>query len=247
MRLYFLLLLTLLASLAQAQRVMLTGVITDEANGPLVGAHVRNITVDKITVANTEGRFLLPAQPGDTLVISTVGFARLTHIVQLTNFMGELQLIMKSSVTNLNEVTIMSLPSLKQFKEMIMEEKVKDTAEFWYFGVAKPKPKQYKMESGQVHKKFLFAVLQPTDFLYYNLSKKEKEKRKYYQIQKHQDTKEFVEEKFTREWVAEQTGLEGEELTDFIAFCNFSYDYLNRFPLYVIREDMMEKLIQFKK
>lgn len=230
-----------------AQRIMLSGVVTDETGNALIGTHVRNITTDKITVTSVEGRFALPAQPGDTLLLSNIGFAQLIHIVRVGNFAEVPILLMKTSTTSLQELTVLSLPTLKQFKEMIMEEKVKDTAEFWYFGVAKPKPKQYKMESGQVHKKFLFAVLQPTDFLYYNLSKKEKEKRKYYQIQRGQDTKENAEEKFSREWVSEQTGLEGEDLTDFIALCNFSFDYLDRFPLYVIREDMMEKLKQFKK
>jgi hypothetical protein len=239
--------LTLLIFHCQAQRIMLSGKVMDEFGSTLVGTHVRNISSDNITVTNLEGAFLLPAQPGDTLQLSNVGFSQLLHVVQLSDFLGELSLKMTPSITKLNEVTILSLPTLKQFKELIMEQKVKDTAEFWYFGVAKPKPKQYKMESGQVHNKFLYALVQPTDFLYYNLSKKEKEKRKYYQIQKHQDAKELVEEKFTREWVAEQTGLEGEELTEFIAFCNFSYDYLNQFPLYVIREDMMEIFILFKK
>ena len=226
---------------------MLSGSVTDEAGILLVGTHVRNLTIDKITVTNIEGRFLLPTQPGDTLRLSNIGYGQITHIIEVRDFAEELTLIMKSSTTKLDELTVLSLPTLKRFKEMIMEEKVKDTAEFWYFGVAKPKPKQHKMESGQVHKKFLYAVIQPTDFLYYNLNKKEKEKRKFYQIQSNQDSRESAEQKFTREWVAEQTGLEGDELTDFIAFCNFSIDYLDRFPLYVIREDMMDKLIQFKK
>ena len=240
MRLTLSALLILYTAYGFAQRIMLTGTL-------LVGTHVRNISIDKITISNMEGRFLLPAQPGDTLLLSNIGYAQLTYTVKISDFVKEPTLTMRPSTTSLDEVTILSIPTLKRFKEMVMEETVKDTVEFWYFGVAKPKPKQHKMESGQVHKKFLFAVLQPTDFLYYNLSKKEKEKRKYYQIQTQQDSKENAEQKFTREWVSEQTGLEGEDLTDFIGFCNFSIDYINTFPLYVIREDMMEKLNQFKK
>jgi hypothetical protein len=223
------------------------GEVIDQKGALLVGAHVRNVTIDKITVTNVDGAFLLPAQPGDTLVISNVGFAQLRHTIAIEDFAGMLTLSMKTSTTSLNEVTILSLPTLKRFKEMVMEEKVKDSAEFWYFGVDKPKPRSYKMESGQVHKKFLYAVLQPTNFLYYNLSKSEKEKRKFYQIQNQQDIKKNAEQKFSREWVAEQTGLEGDELTNFIAFCDFSIDYLDQFPIYVIREDMMEILILFNK
>jgi len=240
------LLLTTLSLLGFAQRAMLTGRLADLDNEPIIGAHIRNLSIDKITASNISGSFQLPAFPGDTLFITTIGYTSLTYTLSIRDFDGKLTLLMTESTTSLNEVTVYSIPPIDVFKKTIMETQVKDTVEFWYFGVAKPVYKGDKMETGRVHKKLLYAVLQPTDFLYYNLSKQEKEKRKYYQLQQNQSKIKNAYSKFTREWVAEQTGLEGDKLTSFISFCNFTLEYLDRFPTYVIREDMMAKLIEYK-
>lgn len=246
MRWLFAPIILLVAQSGMSQRIILTGRVTDKSQTPIVGAHIRNTSIDKITTSGFMGEFNLPARPGDTLYITSIGFTSVTHILAIGDF-TRLSLQMTESITSLNEVTIYSLPPIEVFKKTIMETQVKDSVAFWYFGVAKPVFRGDKMREGQIHKKALYGILQPTNFLYYNLSKQEKEKRKFYQLQQNQSKVENANNKFTREWVAEQTGLEGDKLTSFIAFCNFSTDYLDRFPLYVIREDMMVKLEEFKK
>jgi hypothetical protein len=233
--------------LCYSQRTLITGFIVDTQDHPIIGGHVRNLSIDKITVSSVDGRFQLPALPSDTLYVTTIGFAAHLHVLTITDFGGRFLIRMEESALALNEVTVLSIPPIEKFKEMIMETKVKDSAEFWYFGVEKPVFRGDKMAEGRIHKKFLYAVLQPTNFLYYNTSKQEKEKRKYYQLQQNETRQDNAEKKFTREWVAEHTGLEGDKLTSFIAFCNFSVDYLDHFPIYVIMEDMMVKFDEFKK
>ena len=97
------------------------------------------------------------------------------------------------------------------------------------------------------YKSPLYAIMQPTSFLYYNFSKKEKEKRKIYGITKTQHIRNRVFKKFTRDWVKTETGLDGEQLTYFIAFCDYDLDYLDRSSLYIIKENMMTKLEEFRE
>jgi hypothetical protein len=51
-----------------------------------------------------------------------------------------------------------------------------------------------------------------------------------------------IHAKFNRELVADITHLEGDELTEFIAMCNFSEEYLYETDLYTIMEDLYNKL-----
>ena len=55
-----------------------------------------------------------------------------------------------------------------------------------------------------------------------------------------------VHQKFTRDWVQNVTGLEGDKLTSFIYYCDYSLDYLDRTPLYMIQEDLLAKLEDFQ-
>ena len=127
-----------------------------------------------------------------------------------------------------------------------MEFKLKDSAFFWYYGVDKPVIRGDKMAEGNVHKKILYAVLQPANFLYYNLSKAEKEERKFHQIKRQSTAVDKASLKFTRDWVSEHTGYVDEELIYFIAFCNYSPFYLSKTPLYLIMEDTLSKKIAFE-
>ena len=51
----------------------------------------------------------------------------------------------------------------------------------------------------------------------------------------------IIHEKFNRELVADLTQLEGDSLSTFIAYCNFSEDYLYESDLYTIVESLTDK------
>jgi hypothetical protein len=55
-----------------------------------------------------------------------------------------------------------------------------------------------------------------------------------------------IQAKFNRALVADLTHLDGEELTAFIAYCNFSEDYLYETDLYTIMEDLYAKFDGYK-
>lgn len=229
-----------------AQENLIQATVQDQQRNPIIGAHVRNISSNKITVTNQDGAFQINGSSGDTLVITSMGFREIIVEVS-TEWSEEKLLFMRQGSVELNEISVFSIPPIEEFKEKIKETKVPDSSFFWYYGVDKPVMRGDKMAEGRIHKKLLYAVFQPTSFLYYNLSKAEKEKRAVHEIKSQAADVEKSEMKFTREWVAEHTGYLEDELTSFIGFCSYSPQYLAKTPLYLVMEDMLIKKKEFEK
>jgi hypothetical protein len=207
-----------------------------------------NLSSAKITTSDIDGIFKLPVSNGDTLICTSVGFEALKIVISDEIRYSEAPFVMKAGIVELDEVIIGLLPQhIEQFKSLVLETEVPaDTTSFWYFGVDKPVFLGDRMVSERTNRKFFYALLQPTNWLHYKISKQEKEKRKAYELSKRQSRRERAARKLDRDWVAEETGLQGYQLTSFMDFCNYSPDYISNTPLYLIREDMLEKLKAFK-
>lgn len=224
-----------------------TGTLRDSTNNePIPHAHVANISQNKGTSTTLNGNFRLPAQVGDTLVFSAVGFQSLGWIVKASWFSQSPVLKLPQDTVLLNEVIVGELPSEEVFKQRILNFEPEDTA-FWYHGMDEPKPHNNSPLTEQQINNPLFAAFHPTDFLYLKFSKQEKEKRKIHKIKLTDSKRSRVYAKFTRDWVEGVTGLSGDTLTSFIAYCDYSLDYLDKTPLYMIQENMLAKLERFKK
>jgi hypothetical protein len=245
-RYYLILFCATIGFTVHAQRKMVEGRVLDQNRISLPSVHVRNMTIDKITVSSANGTFHMPAQPGDTLFLTSVGFKSLEIIVENNWFDSPVNLTMIEGSIELSEVTINSIPSIELFKERVVNLELKDSVEFWYFGVEKPVLNGDKLVETNKYKSPLFAIFHPTSFLYYNFSKREKEKRKIYNITKTQPVRDRAFKKFSRDWVKTETGLDGDTLTSFIAFCDFDIYYLDSTSLFMIKENMMAKLEEFR-
>ena len=77
-------------------------------------------------------------------------------------------------------------------------------------------------------------------------TKKGKEKKKLAEILEHERKWKLANEKFNREWVASISNLDGDELTSFIAFCDFSADYIIETHLIDIKNEVLALLDDFK-
>lgn len=233
---------------ATAQRRYLGGVVRDSLSGQdMIGVHVRNIDAGNITSTNPYGKFQIPAQLGDTLVLSSVGHKTLAWVVSQDWFESEEnEFLLPVNTVYLEEVVVGDFPEYRRFKELILEEQPVDTT-LKIFGIAPVVMKGDNRLNESYIRNPLFAVFHPIDFVYQNFSKREKEKRQYHKIVQNQYAKEKVNLKFTREWVGEMTELEGDKLTSFIAYCNFETSYLAKTPLYIINERMIELMPIFLK
>jgi len=243
---FLLVILSTSVFVCDAQRKILQGQTLDELSLAIPNVHVRNLTSRKITVSDGSGNFDLPAQAGDTLLLTSIGFSPLKVIVAEDWFAERVILILEETYIQLDEVMVNSIPTYELFRDRILEYQPKDSVEFWYFGVKKPVFRGDPMLEGNKYKSPLFAIFHPLSFAHYNLSSKEKEKREYHKITESQPVRDRVNKKFTREFVKTETGLEGTELTSFIAFCDFDMYYLDRTSLFYIKQEMMAKLEEFR-
>ena len=239
-------LLISLSGLAIAQGQNVTGELLDSiSNEPVQFAHVQNITAKKGTLTNQFGQFKIPANIGDTIVFSIVGYQQIGWEVKATWLEEKITLKLPKDTVLLDEVLISDMPTEAEFKRQMLNHQPEDTG-FWYHGMAPPKPRDDSPLSESQVNNPLFAITQPADFLYEKFSKQAKEKRKYHQITQKESVTHRVNQKFTRDFVQNVTGLEGDELTSFIFFCDYSLDYLDRTPLYLIREDLLAQLDKFQ-
>lgn len=226
---------------------MITGTLMDSTNSePLQFAHVQNIDQALGTLTDRSGRFRIPANEKDTVVFSIVGYQTLAWIIT-DKHLADTALTFKlpSDTILLNEVTISELPTEEEFKRRILATKVEDTS-FWYHGVAKPVFKGDKTLDEKYVNNPLFLLAHPITGWHYKFSKKEKERRKMHKINEQAFKQNRVEMKFTRSWVGEVTGLDGDVLTDFISFCDYDLEYLEKTPLYMIQEDLLVKFDEFQ-
>lgn len=232
---------------AQAQRQAFTGTLLDSTTlEPVQFAHVANYSTGQLAVTTVSGRFMIPASPGDTIVFSIVGYQTLGWEVLPEWLQQEITLKLPQDARLLDDVIVRNIPPEAIFKKRILDHEPVDSS-FWYHGMEAPKEREEFMPSDKALHNPLFAILQPADFLYYNFSKQEKEKRKYHKVVQNQSREQRVYQKFSRQWVHEITALEGDQLTEFIFYCDYSLDYLDKTPLYIIREDLIAKLEKFQK
>ena len=110
-------------SVAQQKKriIQLSGVVIDTVEGPLPGVHVYVPKAGRGITTNNVGFFSLPVLPGDSIVVSSVGYQRRHYIVP--EDAPEYQTIvvrMVQDVTYLDEVEILPYPTEEVFKEAIL-------------------------------------------------------------------------------------------------------------------------------
>jgi len=89
----------------QARNIQtVTGRVTDTTGVALVGATVTNIQSNARTITNVDGRFALPANPGDVLQVSYIGYAPYRLSVTADILYYDIQL--KKTASLLDEVVV---------------------------------------------------------------------------------------------------------------------------------------------
>ncbi|MFK7951865.1 MAG: hypothetical protein AB8B73_03390 [Ekhidna sp.] len=245
MRITLFILIFTLALATTAQRRYIHGIVKDSSITNILGeAHIKNITSGKLAVLDPYGKFRIPAQLGDTIIITHIGFENLIETVSKNWFKeGLLEFSLNPDPTFLPEVVINEFPDYTRFKQMILEAEPESELEVYGMN-AVPKFEKNVTEDDLSNSTVGLSVGIPIDLDVF--SKKGKEKKKMQKILQNKRNIELANKKFNREWVAEMTDLKGEELTSFIAYCKFSIDYLVKTSVYDIHHKMMALLDDFK-
>ncbi|MGB1308441.1 MAG: hypothetical protein ACPG6B_05995 [Oceanihabitans sp.] len=100
-----------------AQTIELNGKI--ESEDDVENIHIINSTQQKFTITTKDGAFIIPAQKGDTLVISSIQNKLKTHVVkQVDVLLKTVTITLKTHVNQLDEVVIGSFLTGDLTKDM---------------------------------------------------------------------------------------------------------------------------------
>ncbi len=231
-----------------SQRDDLHGTVIDSISGDgLIGVHIGNLNSKKLTVTSIDGDFSIPVKENDTLVISHIGYKKETFIVA-TGWSDNLIISLTPQAIKLDEVQVSLLPEYQRFKQLVIETQPMDSS-LVVFGLDAIPLDAYEKSANElkVGPTDLMAPAIGIGFDLGKLTKRHKEKKKLQKILARRELERVAYQKFNREWVAEETNLDGDELTDFIAFCQFTPEYIVNTRLYDIRKKMMALLEKFEE
>lgn len=210
-------------SAQETQRVR--GLVTEQNGAQRIGdVSIVNKRNQERALTNMLGNFEVAASLGDTLIITKYGYA--THYQPILNAQD---LVVRLDRTYmLNEVTVTG-----KTKSQEMEDIMNDYRKQGVFNGGKTKPLQY--------------VFTPLTALYNAFGSGPKNARRFSQYMNRELEESEVDKKFNKYKVEEITGLEGDDLTSFMAFYRPSLSECQYWNEYDIRKYLEKSLAQFEK
>jgi len=238
MRHLLIIVLFLVAGSVQAQA--LEGFAIDHnSNQPLQGAHVRNLSKKQLVTTGANGAFRLPVAVGDSILITFVGYADYFLIVKESHTRSILLIPLQETEVTLDDVVVTPFSEYPQKPVIELDSLV--AMPMLLPGV--PYDFQYDPRDELMPSKMAPTVGIRLNFE--KFTKRKKEKVHYAQSLDQDEKWKIAEQKFNREWLTEITKLEGDALTYFIAYCNFSVDYLAQATLLDIQDHVLAKLERY--
>ncbi len=243
MKLLLILLVGIFISFDGNSQQMKEGEIIDEDSGePIPQVHIQNISQGQYTVSSFAGTFQLPMNLGDSLWVSCVGYKSSGFIVDHSwDQSSNIVIYLVADTVLLDAVTISRIPTEYEFKERIKDYQPVDSS-IIFRGMKPVANYDDKLLQNDHVKTIGFALKHPLGFAYHNLSRQRKEVRKAYELERHQTRYYKNLEKYNRDFVHELTNLEGDELTNFMLFCDFSQEWLAQKTQFQIAEIIKLKL-----
>ncbi|KXB08902.1 hypothetical protein AKJ55_00240 [candidate division MSBL1 archaeon SCGC-AAA382M17] len=210
---------------------------------PIKYAHIINIDNNRATISDTLGNFDIKLKPGDSLMITSIGYQE-----KFYQYTGEWQKVvfenipLKERIYKISKVEITPWGTYEDFKKRFLNLDIKTPREKVHPLVWEDLPeKPEKIEPVEP------GITSPISLIYNIFSKEGKAKRKYQKLQKKEAREKKIQSKFNREIVGNLTGLEGEKLDRFMEFCNFTDEYILNTKKYFILKRVKLKYKQFMK
>jgi hypothetical protein len=224
------------AQLDSLSRKTFSGTIIEDSLGYAIpSVHLWNESTRMGTVSNSSGEFRIKARAQDTLVFSAIGYFSQVMLVSSSQNEG-LIVRLKQKTYEIDELVVRRFHSYQSFIYQVVHHEVPEselsemkehmdiTLTLAALKADWERNAKEKLENPGFSSP-LGPLKDPNKAFREKTLRMEKRRR-------------IIESKFNRTMVGELTQLEGEDLTDFIALCNFSEDYLYKTDLPTIIEDM---------
>lgn len=218
-------------------------IVDDSLECALPSVHVWNESLRMGTFSDDSGEFKIALRNQDTIVFSALGYR--SSVLVVSPSLNQI-VRLKVRTYELDEVVVRRFRSYESFIYEVVhyeppESKIAELKEYVQLmstaaalEADRKRAVEDKLETGR------FGFITP---LGRGIDPQKALKVKM-NAQKRRE--EVIHSKFNRLLVGDITQLDGDELSKFIAFCNFSEDYLYDNDLYTIIEDLYAKLEDYQ-
>ena len=222
-------------------------VIDQQTQQPVVFARVINKNRRAGATTDSLGVFSIAAQRSDTLLISTIGYEP-ERLIITDAFLLEFRHVpisLKRHVYELNPIELTGLPTYLQFKQKVLQDvlpnpmAVMPTERNVIVPIIEHAPPQPEAGIGG-----------PITRLYMAFSKEGKAHKSYVKAKEHRIKETSITPKYNRAIVSRITGLYGNVLDEFIAFCQPSESFLlsaSEYDVCVETFRCLDKFIEARK
>jgi hypothetical protein len=243
----FLLILSqrLAAQAGDTNNKILSGKIVDDSLGLAVPfVHLWNESTRTGGISNDSGVFHIKIRNQDTIIFSSIGYFSEVVVASGSSMDQYIVVRLKPQMYEIGEVVVRRFSSYASFINQVVNLDLSDSKTEYLREHIKLSATNVAIEADRERaakdKLNGFGYSTP---LGRGISREKASEEKINNIKMR---KQIINEKFNRELVRDITHLDGDELTEFIALCDFSEDYLYEADLYTIIEALYVKLNAFQ-
>ena len=209
---------------------------------PVEFAHVINLDSPHATISDSAGFFEIKLHPEDTLQITSIGYHN--ESITFNKYLPAVfrSISMQQRTYDIASVEITPWGTYRDFKNKFISLDLEDPEEDVHPLLWRNLPRK-PLEIEPHHP----GVMNPVSFLYDVFSGDRENRIKYYEILSKETKERKIRSKYNKEIVGNLTGLKGEELAEFMEFCNFTEEELLNKTGYEILKEVKQKYQIFRK
>jgi len=240
---------TCLAQSQLPENFLYQGVVTDDSTKNTIPfVNIFNESKRQGYSSDENGKFVIEAEIGDTLILSAIGYFSEVFFIPDTLSGNNITLKLEPRIYEIGEVYIKTMPSYQKLKQDFLKYKMPaaPTDSFTEALSLELKEVVKKVEYDKMVEKVfqrekgtLFELSQPI------LSAQQKEKNKHTESLKKAEQQRIIDKKFNREIIKKLTQIPENKISEFIMYCDFSFDYLLHSTEYDIALSIRKKYDEY--
>lgn len=224
-------------------------VIADSTEDKIPFAHIFNESQRRGFIANENGAFQISVNPGDTLIVSALGYYPRVVFLSEANREREIAVKLTPQVYEIGEVSVSAFRDYADFKRKFLALELPNTPTDRLKNnltlIARKEAKQadYERQVKEILEQPGIKLFSTSVPIY---SREERQLQHFAKVLEKEGRQRVIDKKFNRDIIYEITHLSQDEITEFMGFCNFSEEYLFETPQYDILVKIEEKFKEYK-
>lgn len=204
----------LLSFSGQAQQFLTGKIYKNESKEILVSVSIHNITHQHYDLSEENGSYRIQAMPGDRVIFSMVGYRVDTMVVTDNMLSGDYPVYLEPKAQTLQAVTVGSLSNYQ------LDSMARRNEYSWIYDHGNP-PRLERDRKGA-------DGVGVTIDLFRNASAADKQRERLKKRLVKEEQEYYVDFRYSREYIARLTHLQGDSLQKFVTLYRPSYDFCRK-------------------